>query len=41
MIFLKSHKLLQINSEIYDDLTFDNVAEIAEELMSLFAEGDV
>jgi F-type H+-transporting ATPase subunit gamma len=27
------------HSKVYDDLSFDNVADIAEELMSLFAEG--
>jgi F-type H+-transporting ATPase subunit gamma len=38
-ILSKSFKVIEKNSEIYDDLTFDNVAIIAEKIMSLFAEG--
>ncbi|QXP63632.1 ATP synthase F1 subunit gamma [Polaribacter sp. R2A056_3_33] len=38
-ILSKQYNIAESNNEIYDDLTFDNVAEIAEKLMSLFAEG--
>ena len=38
-ILSKSFKIIEKNNEIYDDLTFDNVAVIAEKIMSLFAEG--
>ncbi|MBI9041046.1 ATP synthase F1 subunit gamma [Lutibacter sp.] len=38
-ILSKSFKVIEKNSEIYDDLTFENVAVIAEKIMSLFAEG--
>ena len=37
---LKKHgNVITFNSAIYDDLTYDNVAEIAEALMTSFAEG--
>lgn len=36
--FKKSGKVIANNSEVYDDLTFDNVAEIAETLMNTFVE---
>ena len=38
-ILSKTHKIVEKNNEIFDDLTFDNVAVIAEKIMSLFAEG--
>ena len=38
-ILSKSFKVYKNNNAIYDDLTFDNVAEIAEELMQLFVDG--
>ena len=38
-ILSKQSTLIDSNNEIYDDLTFDNVAVIAEKLMSLFADG--
>jgi len=38
-ILSKTHKIVEKNIEIFDDLTFDNVAVIAEKIMSLFAEG--
>ncbi|WGK65778.1 ATP synthase F1 subunit gamma [Croceiramulus getboli] len=37
-ILVKSHQVVKRNSEIFDDLTFDQVAAIAEELMTLFTE---
>ena len=36
----KSNNILSNHSEVYDDLTFDNVAEIAENLMQRFTEGE-
>ena len=38
-ILKKNGKVVTFNSEIFDDLTYDNVAEIAEALMASFAEG--
>lgn len=38
-ILSKTFKIVEKNNEIFDDLTFDNVAVIAEKIMSLFAEG--
>ncbi|QXP66139.1 ATP synthase F1 subunit gamma [Polaribacter sp. AHE13PA] len=38
-VLSKQYNIAESNNEIYDDLTFDNVAVIAEKLMSLFAEG--
>jgi F-type H+-transporting ATPase subunit gamma len=35
----KLHNVIETNIEIFDDLTFDNVAAIAEHLMGLFEEG--
>ena len=35
----KSYSVIANKSSIYDDLTFHNVADIAQELMDLFAEG--
>jgi F-type H+-transporting ATPase subunit gamma len=39
-ILRKRHTILGDQSKVYDDLTFDNVAEIAELLMRLFTKGD-
>ncbi|MGF1555717.1 F0F1 ATP synthase subunit gamma, partial [Paucihalobacter sp.] len=36
--FKKSGKVVANKSEVYDDLTFDNVAEIAQSLMNTFVE---
>ena len=38
--FAKTGKLIANKSEVFDDLTFDNVADIAELLMEKFVEGD-
>jgi F-type H+-transporting ATPase subunit gamma len=38
--FKKSNKVIANKSTIYDDLTFDNVAEIAQLLMDKFVSGD-
>jgi len=38
--FKKSNKVIENKSEVYDDLTFDNVAEIAELLMEKFETGE-
>jgi F-type H+-transporting ATPase subunit gamma len=38
--FEKQNRVIANKSEVFDDLTFDNVAEIAEMLMDKFAEGD-
>ena len=38
--FKKSNKVIANESTIYDDLTFDNVAEIAELLMAKFVAGE-
>ncbi|WP_324024688.1 ATP synthase F1 subunit gamma [Maribacter sp. BPC-D8] len=35
----KRFNVIENHSDVYDDLTFDNVAEIAERLMALFTEG--
>ena len=35
----KKHNVIESNNEIFDDLTFDNVAVIAEKLMDLFVDG--
>ena len=37
----KSHPVLANESAVFDDLTFDNVAEIAQSLMSKFEDGSV
>ncbi|MEM9686453.1 MAG: ATP synthase F1 subunit gamma [Bacteroidota bacterium] len=39
-ILKKSHKVISNNNAVFDDLTFDNVATVAEELMMLFSRGD-
>ena len=38
-ILSKKHTVIGNHSDVFDDLTFDNVALIAEELMLLFTEG--
>lgn len=38
-ILIKKGKVVSNHSEVYEDLTFDNVALIAEELMALFSNG--
>jgi F-type H+-transporting ATPase subunit gamma len=38
--FKKTNNIIVNKSEVYDDLTFDNVAEIAEMLMEKFVDGD-
>ena len=38
-ILKKTGKVVENNNAIFDDLTFDNASEIAEDLMELFAEG--
>ncbi|MDP5081896.1 MAG: ATP synthase F1 subunit gamma [Winogradskyella sp.] len=38
--FAKQKRVIANKSEVFDDLTFDNVAKIAEMLMEKFAEGD-
>ena len=40
-ILEKSESVIVNNNEIFDDLTFDNVAEIAEDLMARFSAGEV
>ncbi len=38
-ILSKTNTIIENRSDVFDDLTFDNVAEIAEKLMSLFVDG--
>lgn len=38
-ILSKTNTIIENRSDVYDDLTFDNVAEIAEKLMKLFVDG--
>ncbi|EIJ38387.1 ATP synthase F1 subunit gamma [Galbibacter orientalis] len=38
-ILKKNHYVTHNNNEVYDDLTFDNVSDIAERLMTLYKEG--
>ena len=38
-ILSKSYTVFESNNEIFDDLTFDNVAVIAEKLMDVFVDG--
>ena len=38
-ILSKNHNVIEANNEIFDDLTFDNVAIIAQKLMDLFVDG--
>ncbi len=39
-ILSKSFKVVENHNEVYDDLTFENVAVIAEKLMNLFSDGE-
>jgi len=39
-VLKKTETIINTNNDIYDDLTFDNVSEIAELLMQKFADGD-
>ena len=39
-ILEKKGNVISNNSQVFDHLTFDNVAEIAEDLMAKFTEGD-
>ena len=39
--FKKKHTVIENRSSVYDDLTFDNVADIAELLMEKFVSGEV
>jgi len=38
-VIIKDHNVIENNTEIFDDLTFDNNTVIAENLMNLFTEG--
>ncbi|PHS66861.1 MAG: ATP synthase F1 subunit gamma [Flavobacterium sp.] len=38
-VIIKEHNVIENNTEIFDDLTFINTAEIAQKLMDLFTEG--
>ncbi len=38
-ILVKNYTIVENQNEVYDDLTFDNVAVIAENIMDLFASG--
>jgi len=38
-ILSKSHNVITNNNGVYDELTFDNVAEIAQNLMNMYVEG--
>ncbi|MDX8552217.1 ATP synthase F1 subunit gamma [Tenacibaculum sp. 1B UA] len=38
-ILSKEYTVIENRSNIFDDLTFDNVAEVAEQLMNLFVDG--
>ncbi len=38
--FKRSEKIIANNSDVFDDLTFDNVAEIAQDLMDKFVSGE-
>ncbi len=40
-ILSRDHEVVFNNNEVFDDLTFDNVAAIAEDLMQRFANGEV
>ena len=35
-ILSKNYKVVQSNNEVFDDLTFENISEIDEKLMSMF-----
>ncbi len=39
-LLAKKYTVIENNNEIFDDLTFDNVAVIADKIMNLFAEGN-
>lgn len=39
-ILRKKHRIVANHSAVYDDLTFHNVAHIAEDLMRMYAEGE-
>ena len=39
-ILVKNFNVVENHSELFDDLTFDNVAVIAEKIMNLFAKGN-
>ncbi len=39
-IIAKSHNVITNNNQVFDDLTFDNVASIAEDLMESFVTGE-
>ncbi|MFB9270694.1 MULTISPECIES: ATP synthase F1 subunit gamma [Flavobacteriaceae] len=39
-LLVKNYTVVQNNNEIFDELTFDNVAVIADTIMHLFAEGN-
>ena len=39
-ILKKNHSILENNNDIFDDLSFENVSQIAEKLMDLFSEGN-
>ncbi len=39
-ILAKNYTVIENHSDIFDDLTFNNVAVIAEKIMSLFSEGE-
>jgi F-type H+-transporting ATPase subunit gamma len=36
----KKHTVIENNNDIFDELTFDNVADIADKIMGMFAEGN-
>ncbi len=38
-ILSKEYNIIENRSDVYDDLTFDNVAQIAEKLMQLYSDG--
>ncbi|APG65972.1 ATP synthase F1 subunit gamma [Tenacibaculum todarodis] len=38
-ILSKTNKVIENRNDVFDDLTFDNVAEIAEKLMALYVDG--
>jgi F-type H+-transporting ATPase subunit gamma len=38
--FVKSNRVIANNSEVFDDLTFDHVAEIADFIMQKFVDGE-
>ncbi|AOW21047.1 ATP synthase F1 subunit gamma [Urechidicola croceus] len=38
-LLAKQYNVIETNTEIFDKLTFDNVAQIAEKVMSLFVDG--